>query len=99
MEPLGDKSLRIAFAGAGAISGFHLTGWQQMANCQVVAICDTLVEKAQAQAQAFGIPAVYADFDTMLSQVKPDAVDIAIDGPSNSTDVSLSPTGVASHGY
>lgn len=28
-----------------------------------------------------------------------DAVDIAIDGPSNSTDVSLSPTGVASHGY
>ena len=77
MEPLGDKPLRIAFAGAGAISGFHLTGWQQMANCQIVAICDPIVEKAQAQAKAFGIPAVYADFDTMLSQVKPDAVDIA----------------------
>ena len=77
LEPLGEKPLRIAFAGAGAISGFHLTGWQQMANCQIVAICDPLVEKAQAQAQAFGIPAVYADFDTMLSQVKPDAVDIA----------------------
>lgn len=76
MQPLGDKTLRIAFAGAGAISGFHLTGWQQMTNCQVIAICDPLIEKAQAQAQAFGIPAVYADFDTMLSQVKPDAVDI-----------------------
>jgi Tfp pilus assembly protein FimT len=28
-----------------------------------------------------------------------DAVDIAVDGPSNSDNVSLSPTGVASHGY
>lgn len=28
-----------------------------------------------------------------------DAVDIAVDGPSNSANVSLSPTGVASHGY
>ncbi len=77
IAPLGDKPLSIAFAGAGAISGFHLTGWQKMANCQVVAICDPIVEKAEAQAKAFGIPAVYADFDTMLSQVKPDAVDIA----------------------
>ena len=77
VQAFGERPLRIAFAGAGAIIGFHLTGWQQMANCLVVAICDPLVEKAQAQAQAFGIPAVYADFDTMLSQVKPDAVDIA----------------------
>ncbi len=76
MHPLGDKTLRIAFAGAGAVSGFHLTGWKQTADCQVVAICDPMVEKAQAKAKEFGIPAVYADFDTMLAQVKADAVDI-----------------------
>ena len=76
MQPLGEKPLRIAFAGAGAVSGFHLTGWKQTANCQVVAICDPQVEKAQAKAKEFGIPAVYADFDTMLAQVNADAVDI-----------------------
>jgi hypothetical protein len=27
VAPLGDKRLRIAFAGAGAISLFRLTGW------------------------------------------------------------------------
>jgi predicted dehydrogenase len=38
MHALGDKPLRIAFAGAGAISGFHLRGWSEVANCEVVAI-------------------------------------------------------------
>ncbi len=28
-QPLGDRPLRIAFAGAGMISHFHLTGWKQ----------------------------------------------------------------------
>ena len=31
---------------------------------------DPMVEKAPAQAQAFGIPAVYADFDTMFCAAK-----------------------------
>jgi predicted dehydrogenase len=31
---------------------------------------DPMVEKAQAQAQAFGLPAVYADFDTMFCAAK-----------------------------
>jgi D-apiose dehydrogenase len=77
MQALGDKRLRIAFAGAGAISGFHLRGWREAGNCEVIAICDPLIEKAQARAQEFGIAKVYTDFETMLRDTKPDAVDIA----------------------
>ena len=73
---LGDRRLRIAFAGAGTISPFHLTGWKQTPNVEVVAICDPIREKAQAHATAFGIPKVYADFTAMLERERPDAVDI-----------------------
>ena len=74
---LGDKPLRIAFAGAGAISTFHLTGWRAMLNAQVVAICDPILDKARARAAEFDVPTVYADFATMLDQEQPDAVEIA----------------------
>jgi predicted dehydrogenase len=68
--------LRIGFAGAGAISQYHLVGWSEMANAQVVAICDIDEAKARAKAQAFNIPTVYTDFRTMLASEKLDAVDI-----------------------
>jgi predicted dehydrogenase len=74
--PLGDKRLRVCFAGAGAISQFHLTGWTQTANVVVVAICDPLLDKARARAAQFGVANVYADFTEMLEREKPDAVDI-----------------------
>jgi predicted dehydrogenase len=38
--PPGDRRLRIAFAGAGAISQYHLAGWKEIADAEVVAICD-----------------------------------------------------------
>jgi predicted dehydrogenase len=75
--PLGDKRLRIGFAGAGAISLFHLTGWKHTANVEVVAICDPLLDKARARAAEFGVAKVYGDFTEMLEREKPDAVDIA----------------------
>ncbi|HYL80287.1 MAG TPA: Gfo/Idh/MocA family oxidoreductase [Candidatus Acidoferrum sp.] len=74
---LGERRLRISFAGAGTISLFHLTGWQQTPNVEVVAICDPILEKAQARAAAFGIPKIYTDFSEMLERERPDAVDIA----------------------
>lgn len=76
-EALGNRRLRIAFAGAGVISVFHLTGWRQMANVEVVAVCDPVKEKAEARAREFGIPRVYTDFSEMLDAEHPDAVDIA----------------------
>ncbi|HEX7513692.1 MAG TPA: Gfo/Idh/MocA family oxidoreductase [Candidatus Methylomirabilis sp.] len=68
--------LRIAFAGAGTISTYHLTGWKQTPGVELVAICDAVLEKARARAIEFGVSRGYADFATMLDKEKPDAVDI-----------------------
>jgi predicted dehydrogenase len=73
---MNDK-LRIGFAGAGAISQYHLTGWSEIREAQVVALCDVDETKARAKAQAFNIPKVYTDFGEMLAREKLDAVDIA----------------------
>lgn len=69
--------LRIGVAGAGAISRFHLVGWSEMSDAQVVAVCDIDEARARAKAQAFGIPAVYTDFNEMVVREKLDAVDLA----------------------
>ncbi len=70
------SKLRIGFAGAGAISQYHLAGWSEIPDAQVVAICDIDEVKARAKAQAFNIPAVYSDFRAMITREKLDAVDI-----------------------
>lgn len=70
------EKLRIGFAGAGAISQYHLAGWAEMPDAQVVAICDVDEAKAQAKARAFGDPAVYTDFRAMIAHERLDAVDI-----------------------
>lgn len=70
------RELKVAVAGAGAISEFHLKGWAAQDGVQVVAICDTDEGRARARAQAFGIPAVYGDAQAMLDTERPDAIDI-----------------------
>lgn len=68
--------LRVGFAGAGAISQYHLTGWSESADAEIVALCDIDESRARAKAQTFGIPQVYTDFRTMIESEKLDAVDI-----------------------
>ena len=70
------SKLRIGFVGAGAISQYHLVGWSETPDAQVVAICDIDEARARAKAQAFNVPTVYTDFRTMIEREKLDAVDI-----------------------
>ncbi|WP_103336132.1 Gfo/Idh/MocA family protein [Pseudotabrizicola formosa] len=70
------KHIKVAIAGAGAISEFHLKGWQAQEAVSLVAICDPDREKAQERARAFGIAQVFTDVAEMLSATKPDAIDI-----------------------
>lgn len=71
------QPLRVALAGAGMITHYHLTAWSRQADVAVVAIADPVAERAKARAAEFGIPAVYADVPSMLAAEKPDALDIA----------------------
>ena len=75
--PGAGRPLRVAFAGAGMISFYHLTGWRQTPGAELVAICDPDLDKARARAREFEIPAVYADAATMLAHARPDAIEIA----------------------
>jgi len=77
MIGLGDRPLTVAVAGAGYISQFHLAGWKDLPQVEVVAVCDSVIEKARGRAERFGVPRVYADFSEMLERERPDAVDIA----------------------
>lgn len=70
--------LKVALAGGGMISWFHLTGWRSLGErVRVVAICDPDVDKAAARAREFSIPGVYRDADAMFGAEAIDALDVA----------------------
>lgn len=70
------QDLTIAVAGAGAISEFHLRGWQAQQGVVLAAICDPDRARAEVQAARFAVPAVFTDMADMLRVIRPDAVDI-----------------------
>jgi len=68
--------IRVAIAGAGAISTFHLKGWQAQQGVELVAICDPDPARANERATEFSIPRVFDDVGRMLAKTCPDALDI-----------------------
>lgn len=71
------ERLRVCLIGCGAISPFHLSGWSQFENAELVAVCDLDPLKAEAAAAQYGIPSVYTDYLEMVEQEQPDCVDVA----------------------
>lgn len=73
-----DKKLRVAFIGAGGISGAHLEALAKMDDVEVVALSDISEEVMKTRAEKFEIDTnhLYTDYQKMLDEVKPDAVDI-----------------------
>lgn len=52
---------RVAVVGAGYIADYHIPILQALANVEVVAVCDSSRERADALAQRYGIPRSLAD--------------------------------------
>ena len=72
------KPLRVALAGAGMISWYHLTAWQSLGErVRLVAVCDPDIDKATRRAQEFGIPGIYGDAEAMFAAEAIDALDVA----------------------
>ena len=69
--------LRVAVAGAGMVSPYHLHAWRSVQGARVVAIADPDRDRARRRAVEFAIDAVYADVGEMLDAQRPDALDIA----------------------
>jgi D-serine deaminase-like pyridoxal phosphate-dependent protein/predicted dehydrogenase len=72
------KRLRVALAGAGMISWYHLVAWRNLGErVRLVAICDPDQDRAEQRAREFSIPNVYADAESMVSAEAIDALDVA----------------------
>jgi predicted dehydrogenase len=73
--------VRLGIVGAGSIAlrGLlpHLTMDDVQDRVRVTALCDPVLDRAQAAAAKFGVPAAYASFEEMLAAGGFDAVSIA----------------------
>lgn len=81
--------LRVAGVGAGYFSRFHLEGWRDVADAEVVGWCDPDAERARAMAQEFALPRTFADAADMLDTLAPDLVDIVTPPPAHAELVAL----------
>lgn len=68
---------RVAVIGCGYWARYHLAAWQQLAGdgAELVAVCDVDPAKAERAAATTGTRA-YSDVGAMLSEARPDVVDI-----------------------
>lgn len=70
-----DKTFKVAVVGCGNISRTHLSVLNGMDNIELVAVCDTVREKANLCAERYGCKAYY-EFEKLLSNEKLDCVHI-----------------------
>jgi predicted dehydrogenase len=70
--------LKVAIAGAGMISWFHLVAWRNLGpRVRLVAVCDPDPARAAKRAAEFGIVKTYGDREAMLDGEAIDALDVA----------------------
>ena len=69
--------LRVAIAGAGEISHYHLIAWSKQPRAKVVAICDPAIDRAQQRAAAFAIADAFDGLERLLDSAAIEAVDVA----------------------
>ena len=70
------SKIRVAIIGGGGIGGTHLRAYAAHPDlCEIVGIADVILSAAQEKAAQYGGKA-YADYETMLAELAPDAVSI-----------------------
>jgi len=71
------RPLKVAIAGAGMISWYHLVAWRNLGKrVRLVAVCDPDAVKAAKRAEEFAIAKVYRDADSMFAAETIDALDV-----------------------
>jgi predicted dehydrogenase len=69
------KKIKIGVVGIGHLGNYHLQKYRNLENCEIVAVADPIIEKAQKAAALYGCPAFSSHRD-MLDKVN--AVSIAV---------------------
>ena len=74
---MADSGVRVAVLGAGAWAReAHIPGWMRDPRAEVVAICDPIIERAEAVAQEFHIPEFSSDWQATVARRDIDLVDV-----------------------
>lgn len=68
--------LRVAVIGCGGIAQTHMASFAKMPEVEVVAGVDILPERLKTFEEKWGVTKLYKDWNQMLREVKPDAVDV-----------------------
>ncbi len=71
---------RVALVGAGGMAGMHARCYSAIPNAELVGVMDIRPEAAEELAGKHGA-APYTDFDRMLTEIKPDVVDVCCPTP------------------
>ena len=82
-----EKKLRIGIIGCGGIAnGKHMPALKALKQCEMVAFCDIIIEKAQAAAAKFGIEGakVYEDYKELLKDESIEVVHVCTPNRSHS---------------
>ena len=73
---MGSDRIRLGVIGVGNIARLNVRGFLDHPNCDVVALCDTSIERAEGLAKEWGIPDVYDRVEDLLADESIDAVEI-----------------------
>ena len=82
-----EKKIRIGIIGCGGIAnGKHMPSLQKITQCEMVAFCDIIVDRAEAAAKKFGTPdaKVYEDYKELLKDETIDVVHVCTPNRSHS---------------
>jgi len=72
------KKIRLGIIGAGDFATAHLNGINQLDFVEIIAISDTVLEKAKEKAEKYNIPNYYRDYKELLSREDIDAVTLPL---------------------
>ena len=74
---MSSSRLRVAVLGAGAwADSAHIPGWQRDSRCEIVAICDPILERAEEFASKFDVQDASDDWQAVISRADVDIVDV-----------------------
>ncbi len=79
-------SLRVAIVGMGNIGNVHAEVYRKRADCQIVAVCDIIKERADRAAEKYGAPAFYSVQEMLASGIAIDAASVCTAGVENGGD-------------
>ena len=69
------SKVKLAVVGCGTISRLNVPGYLEHPDCEIVALCDPVYERAEFKAQEWNIqPKIYTDYGDLLKDPDIDAI-------------------------